>query len=103
MAYVPGAGTGTKQNSFPSGSRIAITRGSSGWISVARVAPMLKVTAKSEDGVVEGLELRDDARGALPFLLSVQFHPERLADRYPAHEAIFGAFSRACALQQNKL
>ncbi|PYJ08095.1 MAG: gamma-glutamyl-gamma-aminobutyrate hydrolase, partial [Verrucomicrobia bacterium] len=30
------------------------------------------------------------------FLLSVQFHPERLVDRYAEHWAIFRAFTRAC-------
>jgi gamma-glutamyl-gamma-aminobutyrate hydrolase PuuD len=34
----------------------------------------------------------------LPFLLSVQFHPERLADRYPEHRALFQAFVEVCAL-----
>ncbi len=65
--------------------------------AVARVAPPLCVTARSPDGVVEGLELKAGV-GGTPFLLSVQFHPERLADRYPQHAAIFTAFTRACVL-----
>ena len=64
--------------------------------AVARVAPPLKVTALSRDGVVEGLELKPAAAHLLPFLLSVQFHPERLADRHPEHQEIFRAFARAC-------
>src|SRR5215471_7483019 len=59
--------------------------------AVGKVAEALTVTAFSQDAVVEGLELKPDAAGALPFLLSVQFHPERLADRYAEHQAIFGA------------
>ena len=66
--------------------------------AVARVAAPLKVAAVSSDGIVEGLELRPGAAKMLPFLLSVQFHPERLADRYPEHQAIFRAFARACVL-----
>lgn len=65
--------------------------------AVDRVAGLLQVTATSSDGVVEGLELARAYRDALPFLLSVQFHPERLQDRYPAHRAIFTAFVQACA------
>jgi putative glutamine amidotransferase len=68
--------------------------------AVARVAPPLTVAAVSSDGVVEGLELRRGAANALPFLLSVQFHPERLADRYPEHRAIFGVFTQACVLNR---
>jgi gamma-glutamyl-gamma-aminobutyrate hydrolase PuuD len=34
--------------------------------------------------------------------LSVQFHPERLADRHPEHRAIFAAFARACAANHEK-
>jgi len=64
--------------------------------AVARVAEPLAATAVSKDGIVEGLELKPDAADWLPFLLSVQFHPERLAGRYPAHRAIFEAFARAC-------
>jgi putative glutamine amidotransferase len=66
--------------------------------AVARIAPPLRVTAASEDGMIEGLELKPGGSSWLPFLLSVQFHPERLEDRYPAHQAIFRSFARACAL-----
>lgn len=65
--------------------------------AVARVAPPLRVTAASDDGMVEGLELKPGGSRWLPFLLSVQFHPERLEDRYPAHQAIFQSFVRVCA------
>jgi putative glutamine amidotransferase len=72
--------------------------------AVAKVAPPLRVTAKSLDGIIEGLELRSVAANAAPFVLSVQFHPERLADRYSEHQAIFDEFSRACLLDhRNKL
>ena len=64
--------------------------------AVGRVAPPLRVAAASPDGVVEALEWRPGAGRRLPFLVSVQFHPERLADRYPEHQAIFQAFTRAC-------
>jgi putative glutamine amidotransferase len=65
--------------------------------AVDRVAAPLRVVARSADGMVEGLELGAQAARCLPFLLSVQFHPERLADRYPQHGAIFAAFAHACA------
>jgi len=70
--------------------------------AVARVASPLRVTAKSDDGMVEGLELKPGGSRWLPFLLSVQFHPERLEDRYPVHHAIFQSFARACALSSDK-
>jgi len=66
--------------------------------AVARVAPPLTVTARSTDGVIEGLELKPDAAHLLPFFMTVQFHPERLVDRYPEHGAIFCAFTQACVL-----
>jgi putative glutamine amidotransferase len=65
--------------------------------AVARVARPLKVAAVSRDGIVEGLELGPGAADMLPFLLGVQFHPERLVDRYPEHRAIFRGFIQACA------
>ena len=45
-------------------------------------AEPLKVVARARDGIVEAMELKSDAAGWLPFLLSVQFHPERLFERY---------------------
>jgi putative glutamine amidotransferase len=66
--------------------------------AVARVGGPLRVAAVSEDGVIESLELKPSAARMLPFLLSVQFHPERLAPRYAEHQAIFRAFAEACNL-----
>jgi putative glutamine amidotransferase len=68
--------------------------------AVNRVAPALRPVAVSDDGIIEGLELKSSSAGWLPFLLGVQFHPERLADRYPEHQAIFDAFTRACVLNR---
>ncbi len=65
--------------------------------AVARVAPPLMVAAVSSDGIIEGLELKRGAARMLPFLLSVQFHPERLVDRYPEHQVVFQVFALACA------
>ncbi len=64
--------------------------------AVDRVAEPLMATAVSCDGVVEGLELRLRMAQWLPFLLSLQFHPERLVDRYGEHREIFRAFTQAC-------
>ena len=66
--------------------------------SVDRVARALRVTAQSNDGVVEALELSVGVKNKLPWLLAVQFHPERLAKHHPEHHNIFTSFVRACAL-----
>ena len=72
--------------------------------AVDRVASLLQVTGSSGDGVVESMELKPQATRLLPFLLAMQFHPERLVDRYPEHRAIFRGFAQACALGcKNKL
>jgi putative glutamine amidotransferase len=65
--------------------------------AVGRIAPPLRPVARASDGVVEALELREDHLDALPFFLSVQFHPERLSPNHPAHAAIFTDFVGACA------
>jgi putative glutamine amidotransferase len=69
--------------------------------AVGRVAAGLQATALSMDGIIEALELKPGAACWLPFLLSVQFHPERLADRYPEHQAIFRVFTRACMAKKD--
>jgi len=66
--------------------------------AVDRVAEPFEVVARAPDGIIEALGARAGTVAALlPFLLSVQFHPERLADRHPEHRAIFEAFVRKCA------
>lgn len=65
--------------------------------AVGEVAPPLMPTAMSADGIIEGLELKPVSRGLLPFLVSVQFHPERLASKHREHRRIFREFVRACA------
>jgi putative glutamine amidotransferase len=67
--------------------------------AAGRVAGLLSVTARSADGVIEALELAPGAREQLPFLLAVQFHPERLSAAHRPHRALFESFVGACALQ----
>ena len=64
--------------------------------AVLEPADPLVAVARTRDGIVEAMELKPEAAGLLPFLISVQFHPERLADRHAEHRAIFKAFVRAC-------
>lgn len=63
--------------------------------AVDRVARTLRAVAKSPDGIVEAVEERCPGELA-PFMLGVQFHPERMMDRHPPHRAIFEAFIAAC-------
>jgi putative glutamine amidotransferase len=63
--------------------------------AVGRIAPVLRATAIASDGVVEAMELKDPSR--LPFLLSVQFHPERLTSLHRTFRGIFSAFVRVAA------
>ena len=70
--------------------------------AVDRVAAPLRVTALGADGVVEGLELRPETKGWLPYLVAVQYHPERLVDRYREHWALFRSLTRACTRNRRK-
>ena len=70
--------------------------------AVDRPAGALQVSGRSRDGIAESMQLKPETAHLLPFLLSVQFHPERLVDRYPGHRAIFAAFAQACALSRAK-
>jgi len=53
-------------------------------------------TARSRDGMVEAMELKPECSRMLPFLLSVQFHPERLGRKHARYQAIFETFVAAC-------
>lgn len=70
--------------------------------SVGRVAKPLLVTARAHDGVVEAFELKPAAAGWLPYLMAVQYHPERLAHRYPEHFRLFLSFTQACRKHRGK-
>jgi len=65
--------------------------------AVDRVATGLRITATSPDGVVEALELAQDAALSSPFLISAQFHPERLFEKHAEFLELFRDFIRACA------
>src|SRR6516164_249276 len=64
--------------------------------AVVEPAEPLAVVARARDGIVEAMELKSDVSPRMPFLLSVQFHPERLTARYTERRAIFSRFVRAC-------
>jgi putative glutamine amidotransferase len=70
--------------------------------AVARLAPPLHATGVTRDGIIESMELAPEAEGLLPFLLSVQFHPERLFARHAEHLELFRVFVRACRLKMVK-
>ncbi len=64
--------------------------------AVRAAAPPFRVTARSADGVIEAMELGLSESHLLPYLLAVQFHPERLIPRNPEFMEIFRSFMRAC-------
>jgi putative glutamine amidotransferase len=59
-------------------------------------------TARSSDGLVEVMELRSDLATDLPFLLGVQFHPERLVGKGLCFRRIFSTFVRSCKLNSSR-
>ncbi|MEJ5230330.1 MAG: gamma-glutamyl-gamma-aminobutyrate hydrolase family protein [Pseudothermotoga sp.] len=60
--------------------------------AVKRVSPLLKVVAHAQDGIVEAVEKIDDET----FVLAVQWHPERMVERYPEQLRLFEAFVENC-------
>jgi putative glutamine amidotransferase len=70
--------------------------------AVAKAGELFQVTGRSADGIVESVELKPELAEVLPFLLSVQFHPERLAGRHPEHRGGFLAVTHACKLNRHK-
>ena len=58
--------------------------------SVGSLGKGLKATAWTSDGVVEGIEDPDH-----PFLLGVQWHPERCTRSHPLHQRLFQALVKA--------
>src|SRR5262249_42695256 len=58
--------------------------------AIKKVAPGLKATALSPDGIIEGVE---GANGQ--YLVAVQWHPEELADRDENQRRLFASFIEA--------
>ena len=69
--------------------------------AAGKVPGSLQVTGRSSDGMVESLELRDASWS--PFLLAVQFHPERLVQKHPHFLKLFKFFIRSCSLTDNQI
>jgi len=65
--------------------------------AIGELADPFAVTARSEDGVIEAMELKPGVTD-MPFFLAVQFHPERLYARHREHSRLFQYFVRACAV-----
>jgi putative glutamine amidotransferase len=59
--------------------------------AVMQLAEPLVAVARSRDGIVEAMEWKPAAARTM------QFHPERLTDRYAEHRAIFERFIQVCA------
>lgn len=70
--------------------------------AVGRVAEPFRATAQSADGIIEALELNLAERHLLPYLLAVQFHPERLLERLPDFLALFRSFIEASASRSKR-
>jgi putative glutamine amidotransferase len=60
--------------------------------AVRDVAPGYRISARSEDGIVEGIERPDS-----PFVLGVQWHPEYLYPHQEETRRLFKAFLKAAA------
>ena len=59
--------------------------------SVKRVADGMRVTARSPDGVIEGIESTDENW----WVMAVQWHPEEMTDSpEPWDRGLFKAFAR---------
>jgi putative glutamine amidotransferase len=59
--------------------------------SVKRVAPGMRITARSPDGVIEGMESADDQW----WVMGVQWHPEEMTDSpEPWDRGLFKAFAQ---------
>ena len=89
----PGAGEVVHPVSISAGSRLADALGGIEVMgschhhqAVAQVGRGLRVTARTRDGIVEGLELEGE-----PWVVAVQWHPEDTAAADPAQQRLFSA------------
>jgi putative glutamine amidotransferase len=64
---------------------------------IKKLAPGLIVNARAPDGLIEGVEGRDDSG----FLVGVQWHPEELVESMPTAKRLFEAFIESAASRQS--
>lgn len=64
--------------------------------AVGELAPMLRASAWTSDNIIEAIELTADEVKNAPFLVGVQYHPERLVEKHAEHRKLFRAFVNAC-------
>jgi putative glutamine amidotransferase len=69
--------------------------------AVLETAEPLAAVARTRDGIVEAMEWKPETARRMPFMLSVQFHPERLG-RHAEHRAIFSRFVESCKCRRKK-
>jgi putative glutamine amidotransferase len=69
--------------------------------AVDKIARPLRVSGRAPDGVIEALELRPEDAELMPYLLGVQFHPERLTRGHPEYVELFRSFTEACAVYRS--
>jgi len=67
--------------------------------AVERISPVLRFSACSPDGIIESIEWKKP--GGKPFLLGVQWHPERMEKDNPLSGLLADAFLRECSLNHN--
>ncbi|MCI0711535.1 MAG: gamma-glutamyl-gamma-aminobutyrate hydrolase family protein [Chloroflexi bacterium] len=60
--------------------------------AIEQIAPVLKVNAYADDGIIEGVEVPDAY-----FYIGVQWHPEWMTANVPAMKNLFHSFVEACA------
>ena len=89
---------GTHWVTVKSGSKLATLMEESTFLvnsmhhqAVDRPGKDLRVTAYSEDGIVEAFE-----HTTHPFCMGIQWHPEHMSANSPLQRRIFDAFVRAC-------
>ena len=60
--------------------------------AVKQLAPGLRVTAKTQDGIIEAYEGEDPSW----FIHSLQFHPETMCEKHPEFRGVFTDFVKVC-------
>ncbi len=69
--------------------------------AVDKLAKPLRITGRAPDGIVECIELRHEDAELMPYLLAVQFHPERLFRAHPEFVGLFRSFTEAAFLNRD--